>query len=64
MDHSNSGNARDKTEVVIVTGSRMIGSALIHKLAEEYHVVGFDRDGYPFPPAEAECVCVDLTMLE
>lgn len=53
---------KDKAEVVIVTGSSgMIGSALIHKLAEKYHVVGFDQDGYPFPPVEAECVCVDLT---
>jgi len=52
----------EKTEVVIVTGSSgMIGSALIHKLAGSYHVVGFDQDGYPFPPVEAECVGVDLT---
>lgn len=62
MNHSNSGKARDQKEVIIVTGSSgMIGSALIHKLAEKYYVVGFDQDGYPFPPAEAECVCVDLT---
>ncbi len=53
---------KDKTDVVIVTGSSgMIGSALIHKLAEKYHVIGFDHDGYPFPPVEAECVSVDLT---
>lgn len=53
---------KNKTEVVIVTGSSgMIWSTLIHKLAEKYHVVGFDQDGYPFPPIEAECVCVDLT---
>jgi UDP-glucose 4-epimerase len=53
---------KNKTEVIIVTGSSgMIGSALIHKLAAKYHVVGFDHDGYPLPPAEAECVCVDLT---
>jgi len=33
----------NKTEVVIVTGSSgMIGSALIHKLAEKYHVIGFE----------------------
>ncbi|MBK5245107.1 MAG: NAD(P)-dependent oxidoreductase [Eubacteriaceae bacterium] len=52
----------NKTEVVIVTGSSgMIGSGLIHKLAKKYQVIGFDHDGYPFPPAEAECVCVDLT---
>jgi len=38
----------NKTEVVIVTGSSgMIGSALIHKLAEKYHVVGFDQTGHP-----------------
>jgi nucleoside-diphosphate-sugar epimerase len=34
---------KDKTEVIIVTGSSgMIGSALIHKLAEKYHVVGYE----------------------
>ncbi len=56
------GAQKPNKEVIIITGSSgMIGSALIHKLAEEYHVVGFDQDGYPFPPVEAECVCVDLT---
>jgi nucleoside-diphosphate-sugar epimerase len=56
---------KDKNEVVIVTGSSgMIGSTLIHKLAEKYHVIGFDQDGYPNPPVEAECVCVDLTSDE
>lgn len=36
----------NKTEVVIVTGSSgMIGSVLIHKLAEKYRVVGYDKDG-------------------
>jgi nucleoside-diphosphate-sugar epimerase len=51
-----------RKEVIIVTGSSgMIGSALIHKLAEKYHAIGFDHDGYPFPPVEAECVSVDLT---
>ncbi len=56
------GDRTSKKEVIIITGSSgMIGSALIHKLAEKYNVVGFDQDGYPFPPAEAECVCVDLT---
>ena len=53
---------KDKPEVVIVTGSSgLIGSALIQKLAKKYLVVGFDQAGYPFPPVEAECVCVDLT---
>jgi|GEM_PF-2218947 len=38
---------KGKIEVVIVTGSLgMIDSALIHKLAEKYHVVGFDQDDY------------------
>jgi nucleoside-diphosphate-sugar epimerase len=46
---------KDKSEVIIVTGSSgMIGSALIHKLAAKYHVVGFDHDGYPLFPAEAK----------
>ncbi len=49
---------KDKSEVVIVKGSSgMIGTALIHKLAEKHHVVGFDQAGYPFPPVEAKCVC-------
>lgn len=49
-------------EVVIVTGSSgYIGSALIHKLAERYRLVGFDREVSPHPPPSAECVCIDLT---
>lgn len=49
---------KNKFEAVIVKGSSgMIGTALIHTLAEKYHVVGFDQAGYPFPPVEAECVC-------
>jgi len=60
--HTEIGVHNTNKEVVIVTGSSgMIGSALIHKLAEKYQVVGFDQDGYPNPPVEAECVCVDLT---
>lgn len=48
--------------VVIVTGSSgFIGSALVKRLAERYRVVGFDREVPPHPPAEAECVCIDLT---
>ena len=39
----NNNKMKDKTGVVIVTGSSgMIGSALIHNLVEQYHVVGFD----------------------
>jgi nucleoside-diphosphate-sugar epimerase/uncharacterized membrane protein len=47
---------------VIVTGSSgFIGSALVKRLARRFRVVGFDRDMPPHPPAEAECVCIDLT---
>lgn len=54
---------KDKAEVLIVTGSSgMIGSALVHTLAEKYHVIEFDHDGYPFPPAEAECVWTSPAM--
>ncbi len=52
----------DGKEVVIVTGSSgFIGSAVIHKFAERYRLVGFDRENPPHPPAAAECVCIDLT---
>jgi nucleoside-diphosphate-sugar epimerase len=48
--------------VVIITGSSgFIGSRLVKRLAERYRVVGFDREVPPHPPAEAECVCIDLT---
>lgn len=54
--------AVDKPEVVIVTGSSgFIGSAVVQRLAQRYRVIGFDRDVPPHPPAEAECVCIDLT---
>ena len=49
-------------EVIIVSGSSgMIGTALIHKLAMHYRIAGLDNAGYPFPPAEAECICLDIT---
>jgi len=48
--------------VVIVTGSSgFIGSTLVKHLAERFRVIGFDRDLPPHPPADAECVCIDLT---
>lgn len=51
-----------KREVVIISGSSgLIGTALIHKIAPYYRLVGLDNTGYPFPPAEAECVCLDIT---
>lgn len=54
--------ANNRREVIIISGSSgLIGTALIHKLAPHYRLVGLDNTGYPFPPAEAECVCLDIT---
>jgi nucleoside-diphosphate-sugar epimerase len=51
--------------IVIVTGSSgLIGSAVIRALAGRYTPVGFDREGAPYPPPEADCVTVDLTSEE
>lgn len=53
---------RVQKETVIVTGSSgLIGAALIRRIARDVQVVGFDRAGDPYPPVEAECVCVDMT---
>ncbi|GHA38735.1 hypothetical protein GCM10007989_38100 [Devosia pacifica] len=52
----------DEREVVIVTGSAgFIGSSVVEMLAKSYRVIGFDRDMPPHPPAQAECICIDLT---
>jgi UDP-glucose 4-epimerase len=52
-------------EVIIVSGSSgLIGSALIHKIAPLYRLVGLNNVGYPYPPAKAECICVDITSDE
>lgn len=52
-------------EVVVVTGSSgRIGSRLIRNSARQYHMIGFDRAGDPYPPIEAECVSVDITSPE
>jgi nucleoside-diphosphate-sugar epimerase len=49
-------------EIILVTGSSgFIGSAVVRRLARDHTVVGFDREGDPHPPMEAECVCVDVT---
>ncbi|MCT9000289.1 SPW repeat domain-containing protein [Chelativorans intermedius] len=49
-------------DVVIVTGSSgFIGTAVIEKLAGRFTLVGLDRYTPPNPPADAECVCIDLT---
>ncbi len=62
MENSNLEIQANKKEVIIVSGSSgLIGSALIHKIASQYRVIGLDNAGYPYPPAEAECVCIDIT---
>ena len=49
-------------QVIIVSGSSgLVGTSLIHKLAKNYQIIGLDNVGYPFPPPEAECVCLDIT---
>jgi nucleoside-diphosphate-sugar epimerase len=48
--------------IVLVTGSSgLIGSAVVHRLADTYTVVGFDKPGLPNPPPEAKAMDVDLT---
>ncbi len=42
--------------LIIVTGSSgLIGRSFITRAADRLRVVGFDREGYPHPPPEAEC---------
>jgi nucleoside-diphosphate-sugar epimerase/uncharacterized membrane protein len=53
------------TNVIVVTGSSgLIGSALCDRLATQFHVVGFDREGAPHPPQSAEWVPVDMSSDE
>ncbi len=66
MENSNSEilqkSAGNKKEVIIISGSSgLIGTALIQKIAPHYRIAGLDNAGYPYPPAEAECVCLDIT---
>lgn len=62
MENSNLGSQGNKKEVIIVSGSSgLIGTALIHKLASQFRTAGMDNAGYPYPPAEAECICIDIT---
>lgn len=47
--------------VVLITGSSgLIGSRLIERMPRGWRLIGFDREGPPIPPVEAECVPVDL----
>jgi len=49
-------------DVIITTGSSgMLGSGVIDRLHDDYQIIGFDRDGQPQPPPEAECVLMDVT---
>lgn len=53
------------TEAVVVTGSSdFIGRAVVRRLAKAFRIVGFDREGGPHPPREAECVSIDSTSDE
>lgn len=52
-------------EVVVVTGSSgFIGRAIIEKLHPAYRIVGLDKEIYPFPPAVAESLKVDISSRE
>jgi nucleoside-diphosphate-sugar epimerase len=54
-------NSENKNVVLVTGSSGLIGCALCKALAKDYQIIGFDRDGYPYPPPEAECICVDFT---
>lgn len=55
----------EKRENILITGSSgFLGSALIRALAGRYNLIGFDREGPPHPPSEADCIFVDLTSDE
>jgi nucleoside-diphosphate-sugar epimerase len=54
-----------QTHTILVTGSSgLIGSAMAARLAKEFRVVGFDREGPPHPPPTVEWVSVDMTSDE
>src|SRR5687767_2006582 len=51
----------NSSDVVLITGSSgLIGSALVHRLADRYRVAGFDNAGAPYPPPHVEAIGVDL----
>ncbi len=50
------------SETILITGgSGLIGYPLSQRLADQFGVVGFDRQGPPHPPSNVDCVSVDLT---
>jgi nucleoside-diphosphate-sugar epimerase len=55
----------DEREIVVITGSSgLIGAATAERLRERCHVIGFDQPGAPYPPANIECVDLDVTSDE
>jgi nucleoside-diphosphate-sugar epimerase len=51
----------DKQAVIVTGSSGLIGSTVCRRLADRYHVFGFDRPDAPNPPPEATNLPVDLT---
>jgi nucleoside-diphosphate-sugar epimerase len=50
---------------ILITGSSgRIGYPLAKRLADSFHVIGFDRRAPSHPPPSAECLYVDLTSNE
>ncbi|MCI0465164.1 MAG: NAD(P)-dependent oxidoreductase [Gemmataceae bacterium] len=51
--------------IVLITGSSgFIGSAVVEHLAEQFAVIGLDREGMPQPLGATDCVDVDLSSDE
>src|SRR5687768_9511 len=49
-------------QLIIITGSSgLIGTHIIKRLSPYYSIVGLDKEGNPYPPAEAESVTFDIT---
>lgn len=55
---------RDKATIIVTGSSGFIGKLVTNRLAEQFNVVGFDREGPPHPPTNVDCVSVDLTSDE
>lgn len=58
------GTDRDSGVAIVTGSSGFIGRPLVRRLARSFSMVGFDREGWPNPPKEAECVCIGLTSDE
>lgn len=52
-------------DVILITGSSgLIGWPLAVRLAQQYQVVGFDREGPPESPPEVDSILVDFSSLD